>query len=134
MKRKRQSARRPAKRVRDPESSWSLRSPEARLQDRERLRAKYAEAKRMLRDLITRLGARCFICEEDGTREPLTVDHIDGRGWEKPAREYRYDIRVKRYYEEYVRGVRLRVLCHSCNSSYRPPTQEERDAATTCPF
>lgn len=84
-------------------------------------RKRYAAAKRMFDDLISRLGAICELCEEDGKNAPLEVDHVDGRGWEKPAREYRYDQRVKRYYEEFMRGVKLRVLCKPCNSGYRPP-------------
>lgn len=79
----------------------------------------------MHRDLIAALGGECVICGEKGETAPLTVDHEHGITWSKPHSAYRYDDRVRRYYEEYMRGVRLRCLCMPCNSGYRPTADLE---------
>jgi hypothetical protein len=55
------------------------------------------------------------LCSTFGNRwkNPLEVDHVDGRGWAVHALSHRD--RVARYWAEYRRGVRLRVLCRRCN-------------------
>lgn len=60
--------------------------------------------------LVCRLGGKCAEC---GTEMGLEIDHMDGRDWvvgKLPPLP-----RVKRYWQEFFRGVRLRVLCRSCN-------------------
>lgn len=66
--------------------------------------------------LIKELGGRCALCHSK--RKKLEIDHVDGRDWE-PRRLNRW-ARVNRYWREYHAGVRLRVLCRSCNGGYRP--------------
>lgn len=44
----------------------------------------------------------------------LEVDHVDGRNWS--PRELSRIARVRRYWEEYRAGVRLRALCRRCNA------------------
>ena len=71
------------------------------------------EAVALRQMLIIRLGARCGGCGVvDGQ---LDVDHVLGRGWDRPAREYDSYSRVRRYWREFLSGVALRVLCRTCN-------------------
>lgn len=81
---------------------------------RHRLR-RLAEAKVHLQWLIEKLGGACAQC---GEMEPtlLSVDHVDGITWKRSA--LRYDARVKKYWDEYRAGVRLRALCHPCNGRF----------------
>jgi hypothetical protein len=62
--------------------------------------------------LIQHLGGKCAEC---GSVLDPTIDHVDGATWERRALSFMQ--RVRRYYEEYRAGVRLRVLCHGCNST-----------------
>lgn len=74
--------------------------------------AQRAEKARELRwKLITLLGAACAIC---GSDEALEIDHRDGRSYDV-RKMGRYD-RAKRYWSEYLAGVRLRVLCKTHNA------------------
>src|SRR5262249_28976801 len=72
------------------------------------------------------LGGRCAEC---GVRKfaTLEVDHVDGCTWvQKGLNTY---ARWSRYLREYRQGVRLRLLCRSCNAArnqYHHGTLEER--------
>jgi hypothetical protein len=79
-----------------------------------------ARAAEIKTHLINALGDRCDLC---GSGEALEIDHVDGRKWRlSSVSSHR---RWKRSLEEFENGVRLRLLCRSCNASYRPPTYEE---------
>lgn len=72
----------------------------------------------LLRDmLIVHLGNICANwdrgCESPG--DGLEIDHVDGITWEHESLN-RYDRQVA-YWRECLAGVRLQVLCHSCNSA-----------------
>jgi hypothetical protein len=59
--------------------------------------------------------SQCSCCFTRVDIEDLEIDHIDGCTWRKRAvSAWR---RAELYWEEYDRGVRLRPLCKSCNSS-----------------
>jgi len=62
--------------------------------------------------LVVELGGVCAYCGDSGI--PLEIDHPDGRTWR--ARETSQLQRVKLYRRELESGVRLRVLCRSCNA------------------
>lgn len=64
--------------------------------------------------LIAVLGDCCAFCKKTAMDVLLTIDHMDGRTY--ALRALRYDARVKRYWQEFQLGVRLRVLCLPCNS------------------
>lgn len=77
--------------------------------------------------LIQELGGRCALCgrrwtvDRRGRRQPLQVDHVDGRTWTRAERDRMNRwTRIARYWREYLTGVRLRALCQPCNSGYRP--------------
>lgn len=70
---------------------------------RERLRQSYW-------DLITALGGMCEGCV---IGDELQIDHVDGRDWE--PNKVSLSKRLKIYWDEFQRGVRLRVLCKVCN-------------------
>lgn len=59
----------------------------------------------------------------------MEIDHVDGRIWS--ARDLFQIDRVKRYWREYLDGVRLRALCRSCNAidGNRRRWSRERSAA-----
>jgi hypothetical protein len=72
------------------------------------------------------LGARCAGCG-DRKLSRLTIDHVDACTWIH-EKHNTYD-RWYRYLREYKQGVRLRLLCHSCNSAENQSvhgTHEER--------
>jgi len=74
-------------------------------------------AQELRQKLIDLLGGRCDRCEGDETT-PLTIDHVDGsRRW--PIRKLNPVARARRYMREYEAGVKLRVLCLSCNTDDR---------------
>lgn len=95
------------------------------MEDLEKRRARFrrrwatlqARADALRNDLVAKLGGRCARCEGDETH-PLTIDHVGGnRTWDlHKLNPYR---RVRRYVEEYLAGVPLRVLCLQCNSEER---------------
>jgi hypothetical protein len=78
---------------------------------RERRARQYWVSRR--EDLIELLGGRCAMCGQDWG---LEVDHEDGKDW--CAREENSRTRIRRYWQEYQRGVKLRALCKGCNSGY----------------
>lgn len=108
-------------------AKYARKNYKARLKRREQAKRRrhrlMVEAKRMLADLISVLGGRCVICGESGENAPLTIDHKNGITWDRYA--VRYDARVRRYYEEYIRGVPLRCLCLPCNSGNQPAGSDE---------
>lgn len=58
---------------------------------------------------------RCAHCQRNLSPDFLEIDHVDGCAWDKRAvNAWR---RVARYWREFAEGVRLRVLCRSCNGS-----------------
>ena len=58
---------------------------------------------------------RCAKCRRTLSADWLEIDHQDGCTWDKRAvNAWR---RVARYWRELAEGVRLRVLCRSCNGS-----------------
>lgn len=78
---------------------------------------KNREAKTTLAALINVLGGRCASPFKDPRctlLERLEVDHVDGREWRLDG--VKFYQRIERYLDEYKRGVRLRVLCRSCNA------------------
>lgn len=62
--------------------------------------------------LLSSLGGCCASC---GRKRGLEVNHVDGCTW--PHRRVSREVRVRRYVEEYRAGVRLNVLCRSCNGA-----------------
>ena len=74
------------------------------------------------------LGGRCARCG-DRKFASLTIDHVDGCTWEHESINT-YD-RWYRYLREYKQGIRLRLLCLSCNSAENQSvhgTHEQRRA------
>lgn len=70
----------------------------------------------LLRDmLIEALGNICAKCFSG---EDLEINHLDGCTWDQ--RPVGRAARILRYVREYRAGVRLNVLCRSCNASFRP--------------
>lgn len=57
---------------------------------------------------------RCAKCGKVHAVDELEVDHIDGRNWS--GRAISRLQRAKRYWSEFLAGVRLRALCRSCNA------------------
>jgi hypothetical protein len=56
----------------------------------------------------------CAKCRCYQSLDRLEVDHIDGRDWNlRSVNAWR---RVARYWREFLSGIRLRVLCRSCNA------------------
>lgn len=74
--------------------------------------------------LLQHLGGCCAHC---GTTRRLEVNHIDGTTWvQRPlGREQRW----LRYLDEVRSGVRINLLCRSCNAAYRPSHQHEQRRA-----
>lgn len=105
--------------AREARSNAKIRA-QRRAQTRRRTRRLMEQAKVLYAELIQKLGGRCALCPNTQGL-PLTVDHVNGHGWPKPHRAYRFDERVRRYCREYEEGVKLRCLCMRCNSGYRPP-------------
>ncbi len=88
----------------------------------------------LLRDaLIEALGNICANyrdgCETPG--DDLEIDHVDGCTWEQ--RPLGREQRIKRYVEEFRAGVRLQILCRSCNASRGRPGRY-RAADAEAPF
>lgn len=87
----------------------------------------------LLRDmLIEALGNICANwqrgCLTPG--ENLEIDHVDGCTWEH--RRVSWSTRIRRYVAEYRAGVRLQILCRSCNGSrnqHTHGTRAERSAS-----
>jgi hypothetical protein len=70
-----------------------------------------------LRDALLHVlspDGKCAKCRKRFGATSLEVDHVDGREWS--ARELYFRDRVKRYWTEFLEGVRLRALCRSCNA------------------
>lgn len=82
---------------------------------------RYALAKRKHKKLCNMLGGKCEIC---GTKEDLTIDHVEGRSWD--LKKVASWTRAKIYWREFNTGVKLRVLCYSHNSGLHPGNPEER--------
>ncbi len=80
--------------------------------------------RRRIKELRAALGDRCIEC---GSRSNLTIDHVKGREYE--ARKLSSTSRVARYWKEFEEGVKLRLLCNSCNSSTRNHPEECRCAS-----
>ena len=70
--------------------------------------ARWAAAQRFA--IIEQLGAECDSC---GDTADLEIDHQDGRDWE-PRTKSRWQ-RIRIIKRELAAGVRLRLLCRSCN-------------------
>lgn len=104
--------------AREARASAKVRA-QRKAQARRRSHRLIARAKVLYAELIQKLGGKCALCPNEHGY-PLTVDHVNGHGWPKPHRAYRFDARVRRYCDEYTSGVKLRVLCMRCNGGYRP--------------
>ena len=81
--------------------------------------AEYARhwlAKRRAR-LITLMGSECALCGENGENDALEFDHPNGRDYQ-PSK-LSSTARIARYERDWHAG-NLRLLCHGCNSGYRP--------------
>ena len=105
------------------DARWNAKVREQRrAQARRRSARLTAHARLRHAELVTRLGGVCEWCEERGETAPLSIDHIDGITW--THRKLNLHDRVKRYWAEYVAGVRLRVLCVPCNSRRGRPEAE----------
>ena len=91
-----------------------MKSPERRQQDAQAKRRRYLAARELL---YSRLGNRCAkyngIDDQLEHHEELHIDHRDGRTWE--VRKVGSYARVMRYLKELDEGVRLQILCRSCN-------------------
>ncbi len=80
----------------------------------------------LLRDaLIEALGN---MCSGEGCQTPadnLEINHVDGCTWDqrRAGRENRF----LRYLREYRAGVRLNILCRSCNAAQNQHTHGTRD-------
>jgi hypothetical protein len=76
-------------------------------------------------DPLPGLGyGRCAKCRVYYSFDRLEIDHVDGCTWNKRAvNAWR---RVARYYREFLSGVRMRVLCRSCNASDGSRFRRER--------
>ncbi len=62
--------------------------------------------------LVEALGGQCAVCSS--TRD-LEIDHVEGITWQHERLNW-LD-RLRRYVEEFRRGVALRLLCDSCNGA-----------------
>lgn len=61
----------------------------------------------------------CSWCKRGWDETHLQIDHMDGRAVavnNAAMRNKRWDVRVRRYWWEYLHWVSLRVLCKECNS------------------
>jgi hypothetical protein len=59
---------------------------------------------------------RCRKCKKRVGVDHLEIDHVDGRQWSNAtARMCSRPQRIKRYWREFLDGVRLRALCVTCN-------------------
>ena len=58
--------------------------------------------------------SKCAECGAIVDLEALEIDHRDGRSWS--ARLLSRLDRARRYWTEFLDGVRLRALCRSCNA------------------
>lgn len=56
----------------------------------------------------------CDQCKGEFPFELCEIDHVDGRLWS--AKATAPHTRAKRYWSEFLAGVRLRVLCRECNA------------------
>lgn len=63
-------------------------------------------------ELIEMLGGKCVACQ---TTERLEIDHIEGRDWDPSSLSQNQ--RAAKYRAEYESGVKMQVLCRSCNAS-----------------
>ena len=92
-------------------------TPKLRARWRRQGDARRARAFETYKELIRVLGGKCARCDGDETH-PLTIDHVGGtRTWD--ARKENPMTRVRRYWDEYHAGVKLRVLCLLCNTEDR---------------
>lgn len=93
-------------------------APLKRKRSRQDMRRDWAARKLRLRaaytELLRTLGGKCTAC---GTMEALSVEHVEGKTYE--SRSLSLSQRITRYWEEYRNGVKLTVLCVSCNSKAR---------------
>ena len=60
------------------------------------------------------LGGRCALCRERRFAV-LEIDHVDGCTWEQ--KRLNTQSRWYRYLREYRSGVKLRLLCRTCNAA-----------------
>ena len=60
------------------------------------------------------LGGRCAVC---GARRfaILEIDHVDACTWDQ--KKLNTEARWYRYLREYREGIRLRLLCRTCNAA-----------------
>jgi hypothetical protein len=69
--------------------------------------------------LIKELGDACAECKHKGSKKnPLTIDHINGRMWDGRKKDPSW--RVSIYRREAKEG-KLQVLCKSCNEKKGGP-------------
>jgi len=77
------------------------------------------ELRAMLIIRLVGFPASCQKVKPDGTRcgrtEDLQIEHCDGRPYQ--PRELDSYSRIRRYWLEYLRGVRLSVYCKPCNGN-----------------
>ncbi len=87
----------------------------------------------LLRDaLIEALGNMCVGPDCATPTDNLEIDHVDGCTWGgDERRSMGREQRTLRYVEEYRAGVRLQILCRSCNGARNQGTPREPEE---CPF
>lgn len=94
-----------------------------------RKRPDLKETRKLWCALIARLGGRCVHVHPLTGRKCsksylpiLSIDHVEGRTWH-PA-DFAWGKRIRRYWEEFEGGVKLRVLCRKHNSGHNPGRRE----------
>lgn len=86
-----------------------------------RNKSRSARRARLRRALFDVLGGRCSTCQ--GVDE-LEIHHVDGCTWNQ--RERNAEHRLYTYLRELRSGVRLDVLCRSCNGALNQSTYGTR--------
>jgi hypothetical protein len=86
-------------------------------------------AKSRHKGLIASLGG---VCENCGSTEDLEVDHPNGRDYKLVAMDQ--TMRLARYFRELDAGVKLRVLCSSCNKILPPKREKSNVPVEEPPF
>jgi hypothetical protein len=68
--------------------------------------------KRRKDELVALLGG---CCEKCGSKENLTIEHKEGRDYS--ISKLSSNMRLKKYKEEFLAGVKLAIRCLPCNSA-----------------
>lgn len=87
---------------------------------RRRSQARSARRQKLRESLFAVLGGCCSMCK---STSDLEIHHVDGCTWSH--RSLNAEHRLYRYLRELRSGVRLDVLCRSCNASVGKPELTE---------